>query len=81
MQAPTTTGATPAVPLTTADIQQMLEENAKMIQAVVENQNLNKMDECLQYSKRLQENLMQLAALADSQAVPASQPPVTQQSQ
>lgn len=27
---------------------QMLEENAKMIQAVVENQNLNKMDECLQ---------------------------------
>ncbi|KAL6776279.1 CPL7 [Auxenochlorella protothecoides x Auxenochlorella symbiontica] len=81
MQAPTTTGAAPAVPLTTADIQQMLEENAKMIQAVVENQNLNKMDECLQYSKRLQENLMQLAALADSQAVPASQPPVTQQSQ
>ncbi|KAL4458560.1 hypothetical protein ABPG75_013425 [Micractinium tetrahymenae] len=60
--------------LTTVEIQQMLEENAKLISAIVENQNMGRLDQCLEYQKRLQENLMSLAALADSQAQPQQQP-------
>ncbi|PSC71322.1 grf1-interacting factor 3 [Micractinium conductrix] len=52
----------------------MLEENSKLIAAIVENQNIGKLDQCVEYQKRLQENLMSLAALADSQATPQQQP-------
>ncbi|EFN54156.1 hypothetical protein CHLNCDRAFT_135563 [Chlorella variabilis] len=59
--------------LATEEIQQMLEDNAKLIAAIVENQNLGKLDQCIEYQKRLQDNLMSLAALADSQATPPQQ--------
>lgn len=48
----------------------MLEENSKLIAAIVENQNMGRLDQCIEYQKRLQENLMSLASLADSQAQP-----------
>ncbi|KAI3435916.1 hypothetical protein D9Q98_001974 [Chlorella vulgaris] len=65
--------AAPVRVLTTVDIQQMLEENAKLIAALVENQNIGKLDQCSAYQKRLQENLVTLASLADSQATPQQQ--------
>ncbi|XP_058190110.1 GRF1-interacting factor 2-like isoform X2 [Rhododendron vialii] len=54
-------------PLTTDQIQKYLEENKKLILAILENQNLGKLAECAQYQAQLQKNLMYLAAIADAQ--------------
>ncbi|PRW59979.1 GRF1-interacting factor 3-like isoform X2 [Chlorella sorokiniana] len=51
----------------------MLDENARLIAAIVENQNLGKLNECIEYQKKLQDNLMTLASLADAQATPQQQ--------
>ncbi|XP_010691545.1 GRF1-interacting factor 2 isoform X2 [Beta vulgaris subsp. vulgaris] len=56
-----------------------LDENKKLILAILDNQNLGKLAECAQYQAQLQKNLMYLAAIADAQpqvtAVPAQVPP------
>ncbi|KAH7441324.1 hypothetical protein KP509_03G033900 [Ceratopteris richardii] len=44
-----------------------LDENKQLILAILDNQNLGKMNECAVYQARLQSNLMYLAAIADSQ--------------
>ncbi|KAH0913717.1 hypothetical protein HID58_037038 [Brassica napus] len=49
-----------------------LEENKKLIMAIMENQNLGKLAECAQYQALLQKNLMYLAAIADAQPPPST---------
>ncbi|KAE8681569.1 GRF1-interacting factor 2 [Hibiscus syriacus] len=44
-----------------------LDENKKLILAILDNQNLGKLAECAQYQAQLQKNLMYLAAIADAQ--------------
>lgn len=61
--------------ITTEVIQQYLDENQTLILAILENQNAGKLNECAQYQQRLQQNLMYLAALADSHSAPAPVPP------
>ncbi|KAL4535143.1 hypothetical protein Ndes2526B_g06053 [Nannochloris sp. 'desiccata'] len=56
--------------LSTAEIQQKLEENAMLIKAINERQSVGNLKDCIKYQQKLQENLMMLAALADAQAVP-----------
>ncbi|KAG5566077.1 hypothetical protein RHGRI_001870 [Rhododendron griersonianum] len=60
-------------------VEQYLEENKKLILAILENQNLGKLAECAQYQTQLQKNLMYLAAIADAQpqapTMPAQVPP------
>ncbi|KAK9082756.1 hypothetical protein Scep_029227 [Stephania cephalantha] len=46
---------------------QYLDENKKLILAILDNQNLGKLAECAQYQAQLQKNLMYLAAIADAQ--------------
>eukprot|EP00850_Spirogloea_muscicola_P003304 SM000013S26473 [mRNA] locus=s13:489333:490568:- [translate_table: standard] len=46
---------------------QYLDENKQLILAILDNQNLGKLNECAQYQARLQQNLMYLAAIADAQ--------------
>lgn len=53
--------------ITTELIQQYLDENKQLILAILDNQNLGKLNECAQYQTRLQQNLMYLAAIADAQ--------------
>ncbi|KAA3462316.1 GRF1-interacting factor 3-like [Gossypium australe] len=54
-----------------------LDENKKLILAILDNQNLGKLAECAQYQAQLQKNLMYLAAIADAQ--PQSMPPMPPQ--
>ncbi|GLJ31173.1 hypothetical protein SUGI_0624670 [Cryptomeria japonica] len=59
--------------ITTDHIQKYLDENKQLILAIMDNQNLGKLNECAQYQAKLQQNLMYLAAIADSQPqVPAA---------
>ncbi|KAI4385186.1 hypothetical protein MLD38_003240 [Melastoma candidum] len=57
----------PPTNVTTEQIQKFLDENKKLILAILDNQNLGKLSECAQYQAQLQKNLMYLAAIADSQ--------------
>uniref|UniRef100_A0ACD5X3Y9 Uncharacterized protein n=1 Tax=Avena sativa TaxID=4498 RepID=A0ACD5X3Y9_AVESA len=54
-------------PVTTDLIQQYLDENKQLILAILDNQNNGKVDECARNQAKLQQNLMYLAAIADSQ--------------
>ncbi|KAF8413389.1 hypothetical protein HHK36_001370 [Tetracentron sinense] len=58
---------------------QYLDENKKLILAIMDNQNLGKLAECAQYQAQLQKNLMYLAAIADAQpqapTMPSQMPP------
>lgn len=69
----------PSANITTEQIQKCLDENKKLILAILDNQNLGKLTECAQYQAQLQKNLMYLAAIADAQpqiaTVPAQMPP------
>ncbi|KAG8093250.1 hypothetical protein GUJ93_ZPchr0012g19111 [Zizania palustris] len=47
--------------------EQHLDENKRLILAILENQNLGKLAECSQYQAQLQKNLLYLAAIADTQ--------------
>ncbi|CAM8887087.1 unnamed protein product [Rhodiola kirilowii] len=70
----------PAMPpaiMTTDQIQKCLDENKKLILAILENQNLGKLTECAQYQNQLQKNLMYLAAVADAQPQVTTTPPQT----
>ncbi|XP_039008356.1 GRF1-interacting factor 3-like [Hibiscus syriacus] len=49
--------------ITTEQIQKYLDENKKLILAILDNQNLGKLAECAQYQAQLQKNLMYLAAI------------------
>lgn len=68
--------------ITTELIQKYLDENKQLILAILDNQNLGKLNECATYQAKLQQNLMYLAAIADAQPqvsqnstqVPAAQP-------
>lgn len=69
----------PPTNITTEQIQKYLDENKKLILAILDNQNLGKLAECAQYQAQLQKNLMYLAAIADAQpqapAMPAQMAP------
>ncbi|GAU30128.1 hypothetical protein TSUD_360210 [Trifolium subterraneum] len=54
---------------------QYLDENKKLILAILDNQNLGKLAECAQYQAQLQKNLMYLAAIADAQPQAPALPP------
>ncbi|GAA0183873.1 transcription cofactor [Lithospermum erythrorhizon] len=65
----------PPANITTEQIQKYLDENKKLILAILDNQNLGKLAECAQYQALLQKNLMYLAAIADAQPqTPTMQP-------
>lgn len=64
-------GSYPAHNVTTEIIQKYLDENKQLILAILDNQNLGKLNECAAYQARLQANLMYLAAIADSQPQPS----------
>ncbi|XP_024392593.1 uncharacterized protein [Physcomitrium patens] len=53
--------------ITTELIQKYLDENKQLILAILDNQNLGKLNECAMYQAKLQQNLMYLAAIADAQ--------------
>ncbi|XP_068635312.1 GRF1-interacting factor 2-like [Aristolochia californica] len=57
----------PASNITNEQIQSFLDENKKLLLAILDNQNLGKLAECAQYQAKLQHNLMYLAAIADAQ--------------
>lgn len=59
--------------VTTELIQKYLDENQQLILAILENQNVGKLQECAQYQARLQQNLMYLAAIADAAPAQAKQ--------
>uniref|UniRef100_A0A7N0U5N6 SS18 N-terminal domain-containing protein n=1 Tax=Kalanchoe fedtschenkoi TaxID=63787 RepID=A0A7N0U5N6_KALFE len=61
-------------PVSTVQIQKLLDENKQLILVILENQNLGKLAECAQYQAMLQKNLMYLAAIADAQPQTAAQP-------
>ncbi|KAB1999027.1 hypothetical protein ERO13_D12G119100v2 [Gossypium hirsutum] len=67
----------PPTNITTEQIQKYLDENKKLILAILDNQNLGKLAECAQYQAQLQKNLMYLAAIADAQ--PQSAPTMSPQ--
>ncbi|KAL6048664.1 grf1-interacting factor, variant 2 [Balamuthia mandrillaris] len=54
-------------PMTTESIQKCLDENRLLILAIAENQGLGKYADSAMYQKRLQQNLISLATLADQQ--------------
>ncbi|XP_021748445.1 GRF1-interacting factor 2-like [Chenopodium quinoa] len=64
----------PPANITTEQIQKYLDENKKLILAILDNQNLGKLAECAQYQAQLQKNLMYLAAIADAQPQMATVP-------
>mmetsp|Transcript_9312 Transcript_9312/g.16473 ORF Transcript_9312/g.16473 Transcript_9312/m.16473 type:complete len:93 (-) Transcript_9312:44-322(-) len=64
--------AAPAPQLTTEAIQQMLEDNFTYIKAIVDQQDLGRLDAMAHYQAKLQVNLLQLAALADAQPAPGT---------
>ena len=47
------------------DFRQYLEENAHLIEAILQNQNLGRLKECVHYQQQLQQNLIFLATHAD----------------
>ncbi|TYH80647.1 hypothetical protein ES332_D03G146100v1 [Gossypium tomentosum] len=53
--------------ITTEQIQKYLDENKELIMAIMENQNQGKLAESASYQAQLQQNLMYLAKIADSQ--------------
>ncbi|XP_017236798.1 GRF1-interacting factor 2 [Daucus carota subsp. sativus] len=53
--------------ITTEQIQKYLDDNKKLILAIMDNQNLGKLVDCAHYQALLQKNLMYLAAIADAQ--------------
>ncbi|CAI9764128.1 unnamed protein product [Fraxinus pennsylvanica] len=65
----------PPANITTEQIQKYLDENKKLILAIIDNQNLGKLAECAQYQAQLQKNLMYLAAIADAQPQTPAMPP------
>ncbi|XP_062156856.1 GRF1-interacting factor 3 [Alnus glutinosa] len=65
----------PPTNITTEQIQKYLDENKKLILAILDNQNLGKLAECAQYQAQLQKNLMYLAAIADAQPQAPTMPP------
>ncbi|KAJ7949429.1 GRF1-interacting factor like [Quillaja saponaria] len=65
----------PPTNITTEQIQKYLDENKKLILAILDNQNLGKLAECAQYQAQLQKNLMYLAAIADAQPQAPTVPP------
>ncbi|XP_058104950.1 GRF1-interacting factor 2-like isoform X2 [Magnolia sinica] len=69
----------PNANITTEQIQKYLDENKKLILAILDNQNLGKLAECAHFQVKLQQNLMYLAAIADAQpqvpTVPPQMPP------
>ncbi|KAF5733274.1 GRF1-INTERACTING FACTOR 2 family protein [Tripterygium wilfordii] len=65
----------PSANITTEQIQKCLDENKKLILAILDNQNIGKLAECAQYQAQLQKNLMYLAAIADSQPPAQTLPP------
>ncbi|CAH2069291.1 unnamed protein product [Thlaspi arvense] len=67
----------PPTNITTEQIQKFLDENKKLIMAILENQNLGKLQECAEYQALLQKNLMYLAAIADAQPQPPGAAPTT----
>ncbi|KAL6557115.1 GRF1-interacting factor [Orobanche minor] len=64
---------------TSRERKKYLDENKKLILAILDNQHLGKLAECAQYQAQLQKNLMYLAAIADAQpqtpAMPAQMSP------
>ena len=46
-------------------IAEYLDENNKLLEAIVQNQNAGRLHECIQYQLQLQQNLIYLATLAD----------------
>ncbi|KAF8112978.1 hypothetical protein N665_0058s0076 [Sinapis alba] len=72
---PTMVPSVPTSNITTEQIQKYLDENKKLIMAIMENQNLGKLAECAQYQALLQKNLMYLAAIADAQPPPPTPGP------
>ena len=46
-------------------MRQYLEENAHLIEAILQNQNLGRLKECVHYQQQLQQNLIFLATHAD----------------
>lgn len=68
---PRSLGVAAANALTSVDskkVQELLEENQQLILAIVENQNLGKLKESVQYQRKLQDNLTFLIAVADHQS-------------
>ncbi|XP_010556618.1 PREDICTED: GRF1-interacting factor 3-like [Tarenaya hassleriana] len=61
----------PPTNITTEQIQKYLDENKKLIMAILENQNLGKLAECAQYQALLQKNLMYLHPHPSTPAAPA----------
>jgi hypothetical protein len=51
--------------LNTRQIQQKLEENAMLLDAINERQNVNSLKECAQYQAKLEANLRELASLLE----------------
>lgn len=60
-------GFPPIASVTTEIVQKYLDENKQLILAILDNQNLGKLNECATFQAKLQANLMYLAAVADSQ--------------
>ena len=44
---------------------QYIDENNRLIEVILENQNLGRLHECVQYQLKLQQNLIYLATYAD----------------
>ncbi|XP_046842118.1 calcium-responsive transactivator-like [Xenia sp. Carnegie-2017] len=58
-------------------VQKILDENAQLIQAIVDYQNKGKAAECVQYQQLLHKNLMHLASFVDlGQSIQGILPPV-----
>merc|ERR1712083_217880 len=63
---------------TPEQVEQYLEENNLLIEAILQNQNTGRLHECVQYQLQLQQNLIYLATFADQH--PGLQPLVFEQS-
>jgi len=57
----------PLVPQETHVLQQMLEDNARLLKLINEHQAMGKFKECEHYQRMAHKNLTYLAALADAQ--------------
>lgn len=51
--------------LTTRQIQQKLEENGMLLEAINERQNVNSLKECAEFQTKLEANLRELASLLE----------------
>lgn len=56
---------------TSEELQQILDENARIIQIIMKSQSEGRMMDCLLYQTRLHLNLVQLASLADNRPHPS----------